>query len=375
MVGRLVIELRAIYWTALFVSNVLPTLPTLSPTRRNPVVRRLISLPESCQAGEAELYLPRSSAPFPGVVVCLGVVPAGVEHPQVARLGNALARSGLAALLYWSPAMRDLRLDPADINGIATAYRWLIDQPQIDPDRSGLIGTCVGGAFALMAAAHPAIRDRVAFVGAFAPFASMWTLAIEIVSRMRPVAAGQERWDVDPLTWRVFVHTLTECLDPADAELLRSAYDASSGHIDASTLSEKARAVQRVLEPLDLHLAETALRDLPVELLKQLDRMSPVRYLHEIHAPCIVLAHDRDDPVIPIGQLRRLAESFGDRSGLRYTEFTMFKHLDPTKVKLGRLGLARELTRFIRTLHPIIRSASGIADPSANGRGIGAPCG
>jgi dienelactone hydrolase len=88
-------------------------------------------------------------------------------------LGEALARSGFTALHYWSPAMRDFRLDPADVADIASAYDRLLARPDIAPARTGLIGTCVGGAFALMAAADPRIRDRVAFVWAYAPYASI----------------------------------------------------------------------------------------------------------------------------------------------------------------------------------------------------------
>lgn len=53
--------------------------------------------------------------------------------------------------------MQDFHLDPEDIENIALAYRWFMEQPSVDPARSGLLGTCVGGAFALMAAASPLI--------------------------------------------------------------------------------------------------------------------------------------------------------------------------------------------------------------------------
>jgi dienelactone hydrolase len=51
--------------------------------------------------------------------------------------------------------MRDFRLDPEDVEDIASAYEALLARPDIDPARSGLLGTCVGGAFAMMAAASP----------------------------------------------------------------------------------------------------------------------------------------------------------------------------------------------------------------------------
>jgi hypothetical protein len=136
--------------------------------------------------------VPPGAGPYPGVVVCLGVVPFGVEQPLVPRLWEALARSGFAALLHWSPALRDFRLDPVDVEDIASAYEALLARPEIDPARSGLLGTCVGGAFALMAAASPRVRDRVAFVVACAPYASMWTLARDVAGYPPTGAAPHE---------------------------------------------------------------------------------------------------------------------------------------------------------------------------------------
>jgi hypothetical protein len=127
-------------------------------------------------------------------------VPFDVEHPQVERLGAALARSGFAALLFWSPAIGDLRLDPADIGGLATAYGWFMEQPYVDPTRSGLLGACVGGSFAFMAAAQPKIRERVAFLGAYAPYSSMWTFARDIASATQIREGSRQPWQVDQLT-------------------------------------------------------------------------------------------------------------------------------------------------------------------------------
>lgn len=158
---RLLPGLRAAARTAVCLFKVYPMLPSrpLNWVTPQPVVERL-SYPTSHGPSAGQIYRPGTAGPHPGIVVCLGVVPFGVDHPQVPRLGEALARSGFAALLYWSPAMRDYRLAPEDIDDIASAYDCLLARPDIDPARSGLLGTCVGGAFALMAAAHPSIRDR-----------------------------------------------------------------------------------------------------------------------------------------------------------------------------------------------------------------------
>ncbi|HZW04976.1 MAG TPA: hypothetical protein VFF68_13670, partial [Anaerolineaceae bacterium] len=216
---------RAVGRAATFFLKVFPMLPSrpIDWVTGTPVIEK-VQYPTCTGMADGEIYRPPGAGPHPGIVVCLGVVPFGVDHPQVPILGRALARAGYAALLYWSPAMRDFRLDPVDIDNIALAYDWFIGLPIVDPARSGLLGTCVGGSFALMAASSPRISDRVAFVSAYAPFSSMRAFATDIASGSCSDGDGRVPWRVDQLTRRVFVHSLTALLDPAEAERLRNGF-------------------------------------------------------------------------------------------------------------------------------------------------------
>lgn len=74
-----------------------------------------------------------------------------------------------------------------------------------------------------MTAASPLIRDRIAFVAAYAPFSSMETFARDIAAPPRSYGLlssdnPREPWRVDPLTRKVFVHSLTAWLEPSEAE-------------------------------------------------------------------------------------------------------------------------------------------------------------
>jgi hypothetical protein len=351
--------LRAAGKTVIFLLKVYPMLPSrpLDRITPRPMVEPFTYL-TSHGLATGDLYRPASAGPYPGLVVCLGVVPFGIDHPQVPRLGEALARAGFAALLYWSPAMRDFRLTPADIGDIDRAYDALLARPDIDPARGGLFGTCVGGAFALMAAATPEIRDRVAFVGAYAPYTSMSTLTRDIASASRQRGNGREPWPVDQLTRRVFVHSLTALLTPDEAGRLRTAYLDSTGPLDSATLSPEGRALAPLLAGPTATEATAILRRLPTALQTRLEAMSPVRYLSAIRAPLVVLLHDRDDDVIPVSESRQLRAAFGDRAGVGYTEFTVFRHLDPTKGQPAPLALTRELVRFARAIYPLFRNAT-----------------
>jgi dienelactone hydrolase len=357
---------RALANTTIFFLKVFPMLPSrpVDWVTKPPVVEK-VKYPTRSGLAEGDLYRPSTAGPHPGVVVCLGVVPFGVEHPQVPVLGKALARAGFAALLYWSPAMRDFRLDPEDVENIALAYGWLIEQSGIYPARSGLIGTCVGGSFALMSAASSLIRDRLAFVFAYAPFSSMWTFARDIASatrssrELRPGQMGgdeREPWKVDPITRKVFVHSLTAWLEPAEAEQLRSVFVQEGGHCDSRGLSADGQAVHSLLTARDEAEAEAALQCLPLSLQARLTAMSPLEYVKDVHAPLIILLHDRGDQVVPVGESRRLHSALAGRAGVHYTEM-QFSHLDPAKGKLPLPRLVREFGKFCRAIYPLFRQA------------------
>jgi len=335
---------------------------------RRPVVETLWLTTQGGR-GEGDLYRPPSGGPHPGVLVVLGVVPAGVEHPLVTRLGDGLARAGFVALLHRSTTMRDLRLDPGDIGELASAYETLIAQPFVDPSRSGVLGVCVGASFGLMAAASPRIRDRVTFVFAYAPYSSMWTLAVDIASGTRTLGDVRESWDVDPLTWQTYVRSVTDWLTPPDAMRLRDAFEgritwnasktaivrSPIGHIDPSQLSVDGRSALRLLTA-GADDVESALRDLPRAAKERLATMSPMSYVDHIAAPRIMLLHDRYDHVIPVGESRRLWSVLSTRPGASYTEMGL-QHLRMPK-GLSRLRLAREIAKTYLAWYPLFRATT-----------------
>lgn len=342
---------------ATFFLKLFPMLPSrpVDWVTETPVIQR-VKYPTRSGMVEGDLYRPPTDGPHPAILVCLGVVPFEVDHPQVPVLGKALARSGFAALLYWSPAMRDFGLDPEDIENIPLAYNWLIEQPYVDPARSGLLGTCVGGSFALMAAAHPLIRDHVAFLSVYAPFSSMWTFARDIASATIESEEGRKPWQVDQLTRKVFVHSVTALLETDEAERLRRAFAVEGGHFDGHILSTDGQAVLSLLTARDANEAEKALHCLPTEMKERLIAMSPMNYLNDIHAPLIIQLHDKGDQVIPVGESRRLQAALEGHEGIHYTEM-QFSHLDPVKGKLPFFRLLRELAKFFRAVYPLFRQA------------------
>jgi hypothetical protein len=355
--NRVTLPIRAIFKAAVFFLKVFPMLPSqpIDWVTAPPVVEK-VRYPTRIGYAEGDLYKPSAGGRHPGIVVCLGVVPFAVDHPQVPILGKALARAGFAALLYWSPAMRDFRLDPDDIENISLAYHWLVRQPYVNPARSGLLGTCVGGSFALMAAGSPLIRDHVAFLSAYAPYSSLWTFARDVASSTRSCGDEQGTWRVDPLTRKVFVHSMTAFLEPGEAEWFREAFVNETGLLAGCDLSADGQAVYSLITAQDQDDAEMALHRLPPNVQDHLTVLSPMHYLKDIHAPLIMLLHDRGDQVIPVGESRRLRDALTGHAGVQYTEM-QFQHLDPVKANLPLFRLIGELGKFFRAVYPMFRQA------------------
>jgi hypothetical protein len=248
--------------------------------------------------------------------------------------------------------MRDLRLEPDDVDNLALAYQWLISQPYVEPQKSGLLGTCVGGSFALMAAANPDIRSKVSFVTAYAPYSSMFTLLQDALSSSVLRQNTRVPWEVDQLTRKVIIHSLTADLEPVEAVQLRKHFSSGEEQLEIARLSVQGRTIYELLSNPDAECAREIIIRLPGKFQADLSAMSPVNCAKNIQSPLIILLHDRGDKVIPVGESRRLHDLLASRTGVHYTELH-FQHLNPANLPMFRL--IREMVRFYLALFPLFK--------------------
>lgn len=100
--------------------------------------------------------------PFPGLVMIYEVFGMSEEMKRVARdlaedgyatvIPDLFARGAIRPLCVASVLSTVLTGRGQALDDLEAARRWLIDRPEIDADRIGTIGFCMGGSFALMLA-------------------------------------------------------------------------------------------------------------------------------------------------------------------------------------------------------------------------------
>lgn len=327
-----VAPLRTAARTALLV----PSLFAVSPVRPlewfgpAPVTETVPLRPEP-DAAYGLIVRPPGDGPYPGIVVSLGVEPAPPDDPRVVTFTRALARHGFAVLLVVSEALDERRLEPHEVEVLVAAVRALQERPYVDPARVGVAGFSVGGSLALLAAADPAVRDRILFVNAMGPYYRVEDLARAATTETACLDGACRPWEPDRLTRDVVRSNLLATLEPADrARVQRLLAEPGGGTGAAPPLPDPAGAVYAMLAAPDPARFDERFARLPDHQVRKFQALSPAGRLGGIRAR-VFLMHAAGDPYIPVTESRRiLAEARSAGVSVYYSETAIFEHVDLT---------------------------------------------
>ncbi len=350
------------FHTALFVSQVLNVPVKPQPWFTPAPVREEVTYQRAAAEGQADIYYIPDGRRRAALLVFLGANAAGRDDPDVVNFGNALSRAGYVAMFGWSPTMgQQNNVDPAEIENLTWAFRYLRSRDYVDPDRVGMAGFSVGGSFVLVAAADPRIRDDVAFVNSFGAYYDARDFFVQIASNSRLFGNQYEHWEVDQLTRQVFTNELIEVAPTeGDRELLarrflrQQAVDAS----ELTQLSEQGDISRQLLEGTTPEAAGQLLDRLPADFREKLEGISPSNYLDQVKGRLLIM-HDVGDPLIPVGESRRLVETLKNRgrADLRYTETEIFEHVRPG-AEVRSWPLVKGATKLYLHMYGILRMAA-----------------
>ncbi len=355
---------RAAARTTLFVPQVLPTLPVeVQPwVTLDPVVSEVTFRTEDGEA-VADLYSPRGDARNGAVLFFQGVVPGGRFDPRMVALADALARSGMVVMIPWLETQAREELVPEDIDRLVRAFQHLRSLDNVDPDRVGMGGICVGASFVTVAAQDDRIREQVKFVNFLAGYYDISDLTRAIGSRSRFGDGYSAPWEPDSLTYEVFrYHLITGVSDDEDRRILAQVpRGAESDEGTAAALGEEGRAVYSLLTGTTLEDADALVDRLSPQTRELFRMVSPSTNIDKLSARALIM-HDRADLLVPSEESRRMAEALSERGDVYHTEFSLFQkeiqlHVGEAE-RLGLMDFAREAFKLYMHMYNVMREVS-----------------
>lgn len=322
----------------------------------------------------------RIAGPLPAWIVLHGLTWSGRQHPSLVHFVSAIAAAGNVVYVPDIPEWRDLRIAPAlTIATIRAAVQALQQRGDIEHEHAALFGFSFGATQALIAATDPGVRPLLHGIAA-------WGGYFDVRHLFRFGLTGEYDLDEhaghippDPYAlWIMAGNYLArtpgyeDARDVAEAvhSLAREAgrrripaWDASFD-ADKATLRERLPPVRRPLFDI-LAPATTAARPAASEIRGLGDAIAaaalaadplldPVPFLPRVRVPTL-LAHGRDDHLIPWTETIRISRLMPDASIVDVVITGLFEHSGGTRRGVAVFARARETLRFLRLLRGVLR--------------------
>jgi dienelactone hydrolase len=358
-------KVRTAYLTAGVLAEMLE-LPVRPLSRHGPPPRRASTTYGAQSPDRMDLYYPADSKPDrsrPAVVLSLGIHPLPLDHPDVIRIAEGIARVGVVVAVPESTALRETRVTPEEPERLADAFLVVSRLPDVDPDRIGMAGFSAGASIALVAAADPRIAGSVAFLSAFGAYADAETLIVDVATRSVERGGLVSPWPAEPGIRRDVAALVVNAL-PSSAERDRLASllepivaseTAPTGprpDVLASLADAEVRAVYRLFTSSTRSDAQAAIADASDALRVPLAGISPVRVAPRIRAPTYLL-HGRGDVAIPVTHAKMIADALPAGTLRRLTIFELFEHGQPGEGGL-RVDDLPDLWQLYGYLHELV---------------------
>lgn len=253
----------------------------------------------------------------PAILLVPGATPKGVTDPRANAAARALARVGRMVFipeldLYQQEfTLEDLERIVASVKGLR----------QLSGEAVTAVGFSYGGSFALVAAATPSLQGQVRRVVTLGAYYNLEGVVQAITTGGSTVGGRFIPWDGHPMAKSYMTARTIARLDADDQEPILAAMN---GESDPEELPDAARALYDLLQNEDPGRTQELAARLSPPLRSLIDDFSPSAVADHITAS-VVAMHSTDDPLVPYGELLRLAEGMPQAETLTVD---MFSHVD-----------------------------------------------
>lgn len=305
---------------------------------------------------EAALLRPAGDGPHAAIVLSHGMDEGGRRDPRLMNIADALARAGFVSLVPEYPSLKSLTVRTSAVDEIVDAYRYLESLPDVDSGRVGMFGVSYAGGLSVLAACDPAIADRVRFVFSLGGYCDLRRV---VVYMMTGWYREDGRWTyLEPENygrWVFLANSVHLISDPADRlvlsriarEKLRDPRRDVSPLV--AELGEEGRDAYALLTSDDPREAGAIIDGLGGDVRAYFDDLSPRGSLDRLDAR-LILAHGRDDNMIPYPESVALASRADPAAGVRLVLVDSFRHVDLTLGQSPGRGRIAEVGEALRLL-------------------------
>jgi len=335
-----------------------------------PLPRRLSTTYGTPAPDRLDIYLPadaRTDRSRAAVVLSLGIHPLSLDHPDVIRVAEAIARLGVVVGVPESTALRETRVTAQEPGRLAEAVLVVAGLPEVDATRVGLAGFSAGASIALVAAADPRIADRVVYVSAFGGYADAETLLVDVATRTTELGSVVRPWAPEIGIRRDVADLMIGAIEPSPARerlaaVLAPVVDAETAPVGpdeavlATFTDPDIRAAYLLFNSPTRPRARAAIAGATAGVRGPLAAISPLGVASSIRGR-VFLLHGEADTSIPVSHARVLADALPDGTLGRLTIFRLFQHVQPGKDGLGLADLP-DVWELYLYLHDIVALAT-----------------
>jgi pimeloyl-ACP methyl ester carboxylesterase len=349
---------------------------------RHPLTGGVVSevmLPHGTDELPATFIRPAGGAVLPGWILLHGVTVPGRHHPLLTRFAHALSSSGAAVLIPEVSAWRQLRLEAsAGDAAVAASVTYLGQREDVQRDLN-LVGFSFGATHALMSAARETVRHSVRGVLGFGGYCDLRRSLHCMMTGEHEWNGVRRRLEPDPYgRWIVVANFIDLVPEFAHmVELKQAAHELAS---------ESGRMGVYAAEPVYDDQKAALRRRLPNDQREIWDIVAPpfgvtpaadrARELSDLigtaaatHSPGldpgpwlphldqrVVLAHGRDDRLIPFTETLRLAAALPPAVSATVSITRLFAHSSEAD-RLAYLAYPREAGRYFALLRRALQPA------------------
>jgi pimeloyl-ACP methyl ester carboxylesterase len=270
----------------------------------------------SFDGASGDLYRP--PARVPPLVLVPGAARLGKDDPRVVRLARSLARAGRAVFVP-DMALSERRFLESDLEALVDAILGL-DRAAFTRGPVSILGISYGGSFAMVAAADPRVRERLAQLALFGAYFDLVGVVQAATTGVSIVEGRRIPWEMPPEAQAIIEEAAPDLAPAASRQKLSRALATR----DPAGLAATDRALYELLVNRDPERTPELAARLSAEAGGILERFSPATVVDEISAPVIAM-HSMDDPAVPFAEAVRLTRAMPEA---RLIVVRGFRHVD-----------------------------------------------